>query len=172
MAEEKEKSTEDKINNLEKEKDNLVKKINASKKQVPADQASASAYGSQASDPLTGKEAGERKKQFTAKKNAELASINVNKERMKAIDVEIKQLKDTQIEKESGVTENKLNKKYNIMAKLTKEQILNMVESHEPARMSKRELIESISNRLLTEDMNDDLKRKLESGEHDYSEHI
>lgn len=76
------------------------------------------------------------------------------------------------------VTQEKINlqknQKFqeNIMAKLTKEQILKMVESHEPARMSKRELIESISNRLLTEDMDDDLKRKLESGEHDYSEHI
>ena len=47
-----------------------------------------------------------------------------------------------------------------------------MVESQEPARMTKRELIESISNRILTEDMDDDLRRKIESGEHDYSEHI
>jgi hypothetical protein len=47
-----------------------------------------------------------------------------------------------------------------------------MVESHEPARMTKRELIESITNRLLTEDMDDDLRRKIESGEHDYSEHL
>lgn len=58
------------------------------------------------------------------------------------------------------------------MAKLTKEQILRVVESNEPARMKKRELIESISNRILREDMNDDIKRKIESGDNDYSEHL
>ena len=90
----------------------------------------------------------------------------------KVIQDKIKELKDKKTQKASELTnENELKTK-NIMAKLTKEQILNMVESYEPARMSKRELIESIANRLLTEDMNDDLRRKLESGEHDYSEHI
>ena len=175
MAEDKNRdnSTEERLGNLDKEKDALLKKISASKKQIPADQASASAYGSQASDPISGKEAGERKKQFVAKKNAEIASVEINKARIKAIDAEIKQLKDAETTKQSDLGENKIYKKNNIMAKLTKEEILNMVESHEPARMTKRELIESITNRLfLNEDMNDDLRRKLESGEHDYSEHI
>jgi len=58
------------------------------------------------------------------------------------------------------------------MAKVSKEQILRMVESNEPARMKKRELIESISNLILKEDMNDDIRRKIESGENDYSEHL
>jgi len=55
---------------------------------------------------------------------------------------------------------------------LTKEQILRMVESNEPARMKKRELIENIFNRLLKEDMNDDLKNKIDSGENDYAKHL
>ena len=169
MAEEV-KDNKERIKNLENEKSNLVKKIAASKKQIPADQATASAYGSQASDPIAGKEAGERKKQFTAKKNAEIQGVKINTDRIKAIDSEINQLGKEDIEKESKLEENKFNKKLNIMAKLTKEQILNMVESHEPARMTKRELIESISNRLLSEDMEDSVRQSFESGDNDYSE--
>jgi len=55
---------------------------------------------------------------------------------------------------------------------LTQEQILKMVESVEPARMKKKDLIESISNLILKEDMNDDLKRKIDSGENDYAHHL
>ena len=47
------------------------------------------------------------------------------------------------------------------MAKVSKERILRMVESNEPARMKKRELIESISNPILKEDMNDDIRTLL-----------
>lgn len=58
------------------------------------------------------------------------------------------------------------------MVRITKNQILRMVEFNEPARMKKRELIESISNLILKEDMNDDIRRKIESGENDYSKHL
>jgi len=80
-------------------------------------------------------------------------------------------LKQDKTIKTSGgepTVENKIIK----MAKLTKEQILNMVESQEPARMTKRELIESISHRLLNEDMDDELRNKIERGESGYSEHL
>ena len=88
---------------------------------------------------------------------------------------ELKKIKDeisSVNQEKSDLLKNKNTQTENIMAKLTKKDILKMVESHEPARMTKRELIESISNRILTEDMDDDLRRKIESGEHDYSEHI
>ena len=59
------------------------------------------------------------------------------------------------------------------MAKLTKTDIFRLVEANEPARMTKKELLENISKQLvLSENMNDDLRRKIESGETDYSEHI
>ena len=88
---------------------------------------------------------------------------------------ELKKIKDeisSVNQEKSDLLKNKNTQTENIMAKLTKKDILKMVESHEPARMTKRELIESISNRILTEDMDDDLRRKIESGEHNYSEHI
>jgi hypothetical protein len=76
-------------------------------------------------------------------------------------------------QEKSDLLKNKNTQTENIMAKLTKKDILKMVESSEPARMTKRELVESVTNRLLlSEDMNDDLRRKIERGEHDYSEHI
>lgn len=58
------------------------------------------------------------------------------------------------------------------MTKLSKKDILKLVESSEPARMKKSELIESISNLLLNEDMNDEIRRKIDSGENDYTEHL
>lgn len=94
-------------------------------------------------------------------------------EKIQALNLRLKALEDQKNDAANNLGENKIYKKNNIMAKLTKEEILNMVESHEPARMTKRELIESINNRLfLNEGMNDDLRRKIERGEHDYSEHI
>jgi hypothetical protein len=167
---EKEISNKEKIKKLEDEKNNLIKKIGASKKQIPADQATASAYGSQASDPVSGSEASERKKQFTAKKNAEIQSVKINNDRIKAIDIEISNLSKDDIERQSDLGENKIYKKQNIMAKLTKKDILSMVESSEPARMTKSELIETISRRLVNEDMEDSVRRSFESGENDYSE--
>ena len=110
----------------------------------------------------------ESKKKDAQSKKANLISY---KEKIDAQQEKIKSLTDNNIKKVSGgepTVENKIIK----MAKLTKEQILRMVESNEPARMTKRELIESISHRLLNEDMNDDLRRKIESGQHDYSGHI
>lgn len=55
---------------------------------------------------------------------------------------------------------------------LTKEQILRMVENAEPARMKKKDLIESISKIILKEDMNDNIKNKIDSGDNDYAQHL
>ena len=111
----------------------------------------------------------ESKKKDAQSKKANLISY---KEKIDAQQEKIKSLTDNNIKKVSGgeptVKENKIIK----MAKLTKEQILRMVESNEPARMTKRELIESISYRLLNENMDDDLRRKIERGESGYSEHL
>jgi len=90
-----------------------------------------------------------------------------------------KELESEKIAKASGkdtstllsTTGNNTDQKTEGM-KLSKEQILRVVESQEPARMKKRELIESISKLLIREDMNDDVKRKIDSGENDYSEHL
>ena len=55
---------------------------------------------------------------------------------------------------------------------ITQEQILKMVETKEPARMKKKELIESISNLILKEDMDDELRSKIDSGDNDYAGHL
>lgn len=93
-----------------------------------------------------------------SQKNSE--EVRYNREEMKKVDQQIdnvtKQLADLKSTKPI----------------VTQEQILRMVESEEPARMKKRELIESISNLLLKEDMNDNLKDKIESGENDYAKHL
>lgn len=90
------------------------------------------------------------------------------KEDEAAILAKLKQDKTIKTSGGEPTVENKIIK----MAKLTKEQILRLVESSEPARMTKRELIESISYRLLNEDMDDELRNKIERGESGYSEHL
>jgi len=93
-----------------------------------------------------------------SQKNTE--EVRYNREEMKKVDQQI-----------DDVT-RRLGDLKNTKSTITKEQILRVLESSEPARMKKRELIESISNRLLKEDMDDDLKNKIESGENDYAKHL
>jgi hypothetical protein len=121
---------------------------------------------------LTGYPSGETKRAQNYDKQANTQLSQKWKAELDNTLVKIKDIDNLIQTKKKEGTENKNEIKEQKMSKLTKEQILNIVESSEPARMTKRELIESITNRLLTEDMDDDLRRKIESGEHDYSEHI
>lgn len=99
----------------------------------------------------------------------QISNLNKEKEELKKVSPE-QQIKSHFVNTKPLISEKKNENK---MTKLTKKDIINIVESHEPARMTKRELVESITNRLLlSEDMDDDLRSKIESGEHDYSEHI
>jgi hypothetical protein len=107
----------------------------------------------------------DRAKSFDQKMNNDGGQKNTeearyNREQMKKVDQEIQDVN-------SRMSDLQNNKPV-----VTKEQILRMVESEEPARMKKKDLIESISNLILTEDMNDDLKDKLESGDNDYAKHL
>lgn len=162
MAEKKTK--EEKIQDIEKQKSVINKKIAALNASIPADNKNASAQKASGT-----KEGTKRGLQFLNKKLADEALKKDFEEQKKELDLQKKELKS---EKEVPELEESF-KKYNKMAKLTKEQILNIVESSEPARMTKSELIESIIGQIvLSEAMNDDLRRKIESGESDYSEHI
>ena len=75
-------------------------------------------------------------------------------------------LKKTKTNKESGDQNAETD------MGLTQEQILRMVENAQPARMKKKDLIESISNIILKEDMNDNIKNKIDSGDNDYAQHL
>jgi hypothetical protein len=78
----------------------------------------------------------------------------------------VKNLKLTKTKKESGDVNAETE------AALTQEQILRMVETVEPARMKKKDLIESITKNILKEDMNDNIKDKIDSGDNDYARHL
>jgi len=56
---------------------------------------------------------------------------------------------------------------------LSESEIMSILFESENPRMSKAELIEEISNQIIYEaDMHDDVRRKFDSGEHDYSGHL
>jgi len=168
-------SKEEKIKNLEDKIDGLNKKITATRKIIPGDDAMAKAQD----NSIVGVN---RKLQFQKKKQAEEAEIKLWNKEISELTKEINLLKkfpeesteeaskkpEENTEKLQTTTEN-IKKK---MAKLSKNDILRMVEIIEPPRMTKRELIESVKKSLLKEDINDDLRRKIESGETDYSEHL
>ena len=165
-----EESFDSKVAAVDEKLKNLNEKLIELNKRISNSRAEATAASSQANKAVgVNPEAQTQdKKMKMAQAAKSIADSSYYQEELKKIKDEISSVN----QEKSDLLKNKNTQTENIMAKLTKEQILKMVESHEPARMSKRELIESISNRLLTEDMDDDLKRKLESGEHDYSEHI
>lgn len=166
---------EEKIKKLEDKIDELRKKINAAKKVIPGDDAMAKAQD----NSIVGVN---RKLQFQKKKQAEEAEIKSWNKEISELTKEINLLKkfpeesteetskkpEENTEKLQTTTEN-INKK---MAKLSKNDILRMVEQSEPARMTKRDLIESITRRLVTEDISDDVLGQLDSGEHSYKGHL
>lgn len=99
------------------------------------------------------------------------------KNEIRALENEIRALKSTPETEENklettlktGVTENIKKQK---MAKLTKKDIFRMVENSEPTKITKKEILENIQKTLLKEGMDDNLRRKIERGETDYSEHL
>jgi len=186
MAEDRKKTLELKIQNLKQRLGDLTKQIGVKNAQI-------NAFGKEASIPSaasTSEKFADREKQkFKNEKNNARDKIRIQlqdiklqiantKDEIKSVELELanpdKENKEETTEP-STVEENIKKEK---MAKLTKKDILKMVESAEPTRMTKSELIESvisrldISNSLLTEDIDDDLKRQIESGEHDYSKYL
>jgi len=165
-----EQTFDDRIKSLDDKILNLTNKSKELNNQIVNSKAQASAAATQASRAVgvSPEAEAQDKKMKTAQAAKSRADLKYYQDELTKVKDEIKMV----TQEKTNLVKNKATQTENIMAKLTKEQILQMVESHEPARMSKRELIESISNRLLNEGMDDDLKRKIESGEHDYSEHI
>ena len=108
-------------------------------------------------------------------KKMKTAQATKSREESKYYQTELDKLKDeiktVELEK-ANLLKNKNIQQENTMAQLTKQDILRILESSESARMTKSELVETISNKLLKEDMNDDVRRKIESGENDYSSHL
>lgn len=159
---------EERIKNLQNKISELRKKITATRKIIPGDDAMAKSQEA-------GIVGSKRKLQYQNKKQAEEAEIKLWNKEISELTQEIGLLKKTpeetpeeNIEKSQTTTEN-INRK---MAKLTKNNILRMVEQSEPARMTKRDLIESIQRRLMTEDVSDDVLGQLDSGEHSYKGHL
>ena len=159
---------EEQIKNLQNKISELRKKITATRKIIPGDDAMAKSQEA-------GIVGSKRKLQYQNKKQAEEAEIKLWNKEISELTQEIGLLKKTpeetpeeNIEKSQTTTEN-INRK---MAKLTKNNILRMVEQSEPARMTKRDLIESIQRRLMTEDVSDDVLGQLDSGEHSYKGHL
>lgn len=165
-----EQTFDDRIKSLDDKILNLTNKSKELNNQIVNSKAQASAAATQASRAVgvSPEAEAQDKKMKTAQAAKSRADLKYYQDELTKVKDEIKMV----TQEKTNLVKNKATQTENIMAKLTKEQILQMVESHEPARMSKRELIESISNRLLNEGIDDDLRRKIESGEHDYSEHI
>jgi len=165
-----EESFDSKVAAVDEKLKNLNEKLIELNKRISNSRTEATAASSQANKAVgVNPEAQTQdKKMKMAQAAKSIADSRYYQEELKKIKDEISSVN----QEKSDLLKNKNTQTENIMAKLTKKDILKMVESHEPARMTKRELIESISNRILTEDMDDDLRRKIESGEHDYSEHI
>ena len=167
-----EESLDDKLKNLDAKILNLTNKSKELSNQIVNSKSQANAAATQASRAVgvSPEAESQDKKMKTAMAAKSRADLKYYQDELTKVKGEIKMVTQEKVNlqknKQNVQTENK-------MAKLTKKDILGMVESSEPARMTKREIIESISNRIIiTEDMNDDLRRKIERGEHDYSEHI
>jgi len=167
-----EESLDDKLKNLDAKILNLTNKSKELSNQIVNSKSQANAAATQASRAVgvSPEAESQDKKMKTAMAAKSRADLKYYQDELTKVKGEIKMVTQEKVNlqknKQNVQTENK-------MAKLTKKDILNIVESSEPARMTKSELIESIINRvIISEDMDDDLRRKLESGEHDYSEHI
>ena len=81
------------------------------------------------------------------------------------------EMKSLELEK-NNLIKNKNIQQENTMANLTKQDILRILESSQSAIMTKSELIETISKKILKEDMEDSVRRDFESGENDFSEFL
>jgi hypothetical protein len=157
-------TVDEKLKNLNEKLIELNKRISNSKTEATAANSQANKAVGVNPEAQT-----QDKKMKMAQAAKSIADSRYYQEELKKIKNEISLVN----QEKSDLLKNKNTQTENIMAKLTKKDILKMVESSEPARMTKRELVESVTNRLLlSEDMNDDLRRKIERGEHDYSEHI
>ena len=56
---------------------------------------------------------------------------------------------------------------------LSESEIISIIKDNQNPRMTKKDLVEEIKNQILSEaDMNDNVRRKFESGENDFSEHL
>jgi hypothetical protein len=157
-------AVDEKLKNLNEKLIELNKRISNSKTEATAANSQANKAVGVNPEAQT-----QDKKMKMAQAAKSIADSRYYQEELKKIKNEISLVN----QEKSDLLKNKNTQTENIMAKLTKKDILKMVESSEPARMTKRELVESVTNRLLlSEDMDDDLRRKIERGEHDYSEHI
>jgi hypothetical protein len=157
-------AVDEKLKNLNEKLIELNKRISNSKTEATAANSQANKAVGVNPEAQT-----QDKKMKMAQAAKSIADSRYYQEELKKIKNEISLVN----QEKSDLLKNKNTQTENIMAKLTKKDILKMVESSEPARMTKRELVESVTNRLLlSEDMDDDLRRKIERGEHNYSEHI
>jgi len=166
-----EQSFDDKIKSLDDKIESLKNKSKEINNQIVNSKAQAAAAATQASRAV-----GVSPEAETQDKKMKSAQAAKSRADLKYYQGELAKVKDEMAvvtQEKTNLQKNQSVQTENKMAKLTKKDILNIVESSEPARMTKSELIESIINRvIISEDMDDDLRRKLESGEHDYSEHI
>lgn len=159
--EDKVKSLDDKILNLKNKSKEVNNQIINSKAQSTA----ASTQASRAVGVTPEVEAQDRQmKTALAKKSREEAKYFQGE-----LDKVKDEIKSVEMEK-ANLLKNKNIKTENKMANLTKQDILRILESSQSAIMTKSELVETISKKILTEDMNDDVRRKFESGENDFSE--
>lgn len=80
------------------------------------------------------------------------------------------QIEETNIITKEGL--EKMVKNFN-KTNLTESEIMSILFESENPRMTKSELIEEFTNQIIAEaNMNDDVRRKFESGENDYAEHL
>lgn len=151
------------LQNLEQEKDNLKNDIQKFQQM------------STNAKRLTGFPSGQ-----TAKAQNYDKQVNVNnsmryREDLNATLLKIKDIDKRILDKKKEIEQNKkdtLQTEQKKMAKLNKRDIVRLLESQEPARMTKRDLVESISHLILREGMHDDVRRKIDSGDNDYAGHL
>lgn len=158
---EKVKSLDDKINSIKDEINSINDEINTNKLQANTYRTIAGKATGQTSAIV----AKQKKEDISkAEKSSEVVNY-LQQDKLKSANT---RLKSAELEK-ANLLKNKNIQQENTMANLTKQDILRILESSESARMTKSELVETISNKLLKENMNDDLRRKIDSGENDYS---
>jgi hypothetical protein len=160
MDEDKIESLESEIEGLNSQKENLKNELQKFRKM------SNNAKG--VSNMPTG--VNDRAKNYDKQSNVNL-SLKYNEDANDISD-RIKDVDEKINFKRKEIEQYKKIKNENKMADLSKDEILRLLEEPVNIVMSKQELIESINQRILKEDINDDLKRKIERNLHDYSEHL
>jgi chromosome segregation ATPase len=168
---------EDNKKRLELDLERKRKKLSDLTKQISVKNSQINSYGKQASLPSASSDNEQfAEKEKTKSKQAasyQQATVRIQlQDLLKQIDDTKDIIKDLESQINSPKSETNENVKKYKMAKISKRQIIEMLQSAEPARMTKSQLIESITNSILNEGINDDIKRKLESGENDYYKYL